>query len=178
MLRPLHRFLPFIALGVVALPQRAHSADECGAIGPGPGYIVVCDDTGLNPYADGISYAPPAGIDFHLGTGVIVNRTPGFGRHAVVVVSNTADPIFVTLDEGSQVHARGEDAIGVQVAGRGDITIVAGGLVTTFDTTNPGASIGPYGIFGRVSGGGNGDVNIHLLDTGVVETDGEAGSGV
>jgi fibronectin-binding autotransporter adhesin len=173
------RFASLVALGTFAFSECAQAADECGAIGAGPGFVVACDNAALNPYAGGITYAPPAGIDFNLAPGVVVDRTPGANNHAIRITSNSTSAFFVTLDAGSEVHASGEDAIGVLVQGMGDISIVAGGLITTFDGTPLAYDyVGPYGIFGNIAGGGTGELSIRLLDTGVVETDGEAGVGV
>jgi fibronectin-binding autotransporter adhesin len=182
MRQPLWRYRHLFALSGLSLvtPDLVYAADECGAIGSAPSYVVQCTNTALNPYAGGINYAPAAGLDLRLGTGIIVNLTAGPGNTGVEVFSSTVSPVSVTLDNGAEINATGKDVGGIAVQTTGDISIVSGGLIAVVDPTAPLAdSIGPYGILGQVfAGAGTGNISLRLLQTGIVRTNGEYGEGV
>lgn len=136
----------FGGLGLLSAGDQARAADECGAAGGTPPSI-TCADTALNPYAGGINYTTTTGFDLAVGSGIVVDRDPGYDFDGIHLDGFGDDLLRVTIATGVSVSTDGTVADGVQVhanGGNSDIEIISGANVTILN------SLESHGIIGRI----------------------------
>ena len=149
-------------------------AADCGAP---VGGVATCVAPGGNPYATGIIYNAAGVLVLNVGSGIVVNRTPGDENDGIQVRDESGITLTVNLADGVTITTDGLHADGLEVLGSSDIVInSAANITVNSDTTD---FRGTAGLVGRINDAAStGNINITQLANSTITVTGDDGFGL